>query len=35
MGVNVDSSVQEVRSFSATTDVRKLAGDLEEKLPED
>jgi uncharacterized membrane protein len=34
MGVNVDSSVQEVRSFSATTDVRKLAGDLEDKLPE-
>jgi hypothetical protein len=23
-----------VRSFSATTDVRKLAGDLEDKLPE-
>jgi len=33
MGVNVDSSVPEVRSFSATTDVRKLAGDLEDKLP--
>jgi uncharacterized membrane protein len=35
MGVNVDSSVQEVRSFSATTDVRKLADDLEDKLPEE
>jgi uncharacterized membrane protein len=34
MGVNVDSSVHAVRSFSATTDVRKLAGDLEDKLPE-
>jgi uncharacterized membrane protein len=35
MGVNVDSSVQEVRSFSSTTDVRKLADDLENKLPEE
>ena len=34
MGVNVDASVHAVRSFSATTDVRKLAGDLEDKLPE-
>jgi uncharacterized membrane protein len=35
MGVNVDSSVREVRLFSTATDVRKLAGDLENKLPED
>ena len=35
MGVNVDASVHAVRSFSATTDVRKLAGDLEDKLPEE
>ena len=35
MGVNVDSSKQEVRSFSKTTDVHKLASELEDKLPED
>src|ERR1017187_4202326 len=34
MGVNVDSSKQEVQSFSNTTDVHKLASELEEKLPE-
>jgi uncharacterized membrane protein len=35
MGVNVDSSQQEVQSFSKTTNVHKLASELEEKLPED
>jgi len=35
MGVNVDSSKQEVRSFSKTTDVHKLASELEDKLPEE
>ena len=34
MGVNVDSSKQEVQSFSKTTDVDKLASELEDKLPE-
>jgi hypothetical protein len=34
MGVNVDSSRQEVQSFTKTTDVHKLASDLEDKLPE-
>jgi uncharacterized membrane protein len=34
MGVNVDSSKQEVKSFSKATDVDKLAGELEDKLPE-
>lgn len=34
-GVNVDSSRQEVKSFSKTTDVHKLASELEEKLPEE
>src|SRR5271156_3729523 len=34
MGVNVDSSRQEVQSFSKTTDVHKLASELEDKLPE-
>jgi len=33
MGVNIDSSGHEVRSFSEATDVHKLAGDLEDKLP--
>jgi uncharacterized membrane protein len=33
MGVDVDSSKQEVQSFSKTTDVHKLASELEEKLP--
>src|SRR6202158_1845541 len=35
MGVNVDSSKQEIRSFSKTTDVHKLASELEDKLPEE
>jgi uncharacterized membrane protein len=35
MGVNVDSSKQEVQSFSKTTDVHKLASELDDKLPED
>ena len=35
MGVNVDSSTQEVQSFSKTTDVHKLASELEDKLPEE
>jgi hypothetical protein len=34
MGVNVDSSNQEVQSFSKTTDVDKLASELEDILPE-
>jgi uncharacterized membrane protein len=34
MGVNVDSSKQEVQSFTETTDVHKLANELEDKLPE-
>ena len=34
MGVNVDSSKQKVQSFSKTTDVHKLASELEDKLPE-
>jgi uncharacterized membrane protein len=35
MGVNVDSSKQEVQSFSKTTDVHKLASELQDKLPEE
>jgi len=35
MGVDVDSSKQEVQSFSKTTDVHKLASQLQDKLPED
>ena len=35
MGVNVDSSKQEVLSFSKTTDVSRLASELEDKLPEE
>jgi uncharacterized membrane protein len=35
LGVNVDSSKQEVQSFSKTTDVHKLASELEQKLPDD
>ena len=35
MGVNVDSSKQEVQSFSNTTDVHKLASELQDKLPEE
>jgi|ERR1700730_1638859 len=34
MGVNVDSSKEEVRSFSKTTEIHKLASELEDKLPE-
>jgi uncharacterized membrane protein len=34
MGVDVESSRQEVKSFSKTTDVHKLASELEDKLPE-
>ena len=33
VGANVDSSKQEVQSFSKTTDVSKLASELEDKLP--
>jgi uncharacterized membrane protein len=33
VGVNVDSSKQEVQAFSETTDVHKLASELEDKLP--
>ena len=35
MGVNVDSTKQDVQSFSKTTDVHKLASELEDKLPEE
>jgi uncharacterized membrane protein len=35
VGVNVDSSQQEVQSFSKTTDVSKMASELEDKLPEE
>ena len=35
VGANVDSSRQEVQSFSKTTDVRELASELEDKLPEE
>jgi uncharacterized membrane protein len=34
MGVNVDSSKQDIQSFSKTTDVHKLASELADKLPE-
>jgi uncharacterized membrane protein len=34
VGVNVDSSRQEVQAFSETTDVHKLASELEDKLPD-
>ena len=34
VGVNVDSSKQQVQSFSQATDVHKLASELEDKLPE-
>jgi uncharacterized membrane protein len=33
VGVNVESSKQEVQSFTKTTDVHKLASELEDKLP--
>jgi uncharacterized membrane protein len=32
-GVNVESSKQEIQSFSKTTDVHKLASELADKLP--
>jgi uncharacterized membrane protein len=35
VGVNVDSSKQEVQSFSKTTDVHMLASELQDKLPEE
>jgi uncharacterized membrane protein len=35
MGVDVDASKQEVQSFSKTTDVHKLASELDDKLPEE
>jgi uncharacterized membrane protein len=35
MGVDVGSAKQEVQSFSETTDVHKLASELQEKLPEE
>jgi uncharacterized membrane protein len=34
MGVNVDSTKQEVQSFSKTTEIHKLASELEDKLPD-
>src|SRR6266849_9291468 len=33
MGVNVDSTKQEVQSFSKATEIHKLASELEDKLP--
>lgn|SRR5487761_1900471 len=35
VGVNLDSSKREVQSFSKTTDVHKLASELEDKLPDE
>ena len=35
LGVDVNSSKNEVQSFSKTTDVHKLASELEEKLPDE
>ena len=35
VGVNVDSSNQEVQAFSKTTDVHKLATELQDKLPDE
>jgi uncharacterized membrane protein len=34
MGVNVDSTKREVQSFSKTTEIHKLASELEDKLPD-
>jgi uncharacterized membrane protein len=34
MGVNVASSEQQVQSFTKTTEIHKLASELEDKLPE-
>lgn len=33
-GMDVKSATQQVQGFSETTDVHKLASELEEKLPE-
>jgi len=33
-GVDVKSATQQVQGFCETTDVHKLAGELEERLPE-
>jgi uncharacterized membrane protein len=33
LGIDVESAKQELKSFSAATDVSKLASDLEDKLP--
>jgi hypothetical protein len=33
MGVDVNSTKQEVQSFSKTTDMHKLANELDDKLP--
>jgi hypothetical protein len=33
MGVDVKSATQEVQGFSKTTEMHKLATELEEKLP--
>jgi uncharacterized membrane protein len=33
LGINIESARKEVRGFSETTDVHKLASELEEKLP--
>jgi uncharacterized membrane protein len=35
MGVNVDSSTQDVQSFSKTTNVHELASELKDKLPKE
>jgi uncharacterized membrane protein len=35
MGVDVDATRQEVQSFSRTTDVHKLANELDDKLPDE
>jgi uncharacterized membrane protein len=35
MGVNVESTKRQVQSFSETTDVHKLASELQDKLPEE
>jgi hypothetical protein len=34
MGVDVKATTEQVQGFSETTDVHKLASELEEKLPE-
>ena len=34
MGVDVESSEQQVQSFTKTTEIHKLASELEDKLPE-